>query len=100
MAGTMTYICPTCGAEARVGRPCPGCKPAKKRKPSAPEKPRPWEQDSSADGLDLPGDDFDYGDFIEREFGRKPHRKTGLAWYWWLLAAVMLVVMAAWALGL
>lgn len=100
MAEVMTYICPTCGAEARVGKPCPGCAPVKKRKPEAAKKKRPWEQDSAADGLDLPDDDFDYEDFIAREFGGKPHKKTGLAWYWWLLAAVMLVIMAAWALRL
>ena len=42
------------------------------------------------DGLDLPGEDFDYDEFVEREFGTKPHRRTGIKWYWWLTAVVVL----------
>jgi hypothetical protein len=93
MAKTLTYRCPFCDREVRVGKPCPGC--AKKRKP--PEKParKSWEQESSADGLDLPDEDFDYDDFVAREFGRAPHRKTGVKWYWWLLGVAALAAMVA-----
>lgn len=51
-----------------------------------------WEQEPSGNGLDLPDNDFDYEDFVEREFGRKPHRQIGIAWYWWTTAAVLLVL--------
>lgn len=89
----MTYICPYCGSEAKVGGLCPGC--TKKRKKPAKPARKSWEQDKSADGLDLPGkgDDFDYDDFIAREFGKAPHKKAGLKWYWWALAALLLALM-------
>ncbi len=87
MAGPLRYTCPTCGADAEVGKPCPGC-PAK-----PPRKKRSREIDPPQDGLDLPDDDFDYDDFVAREFGKIPHRKTGLKWYWWLLALVVLAGM-------
>lgn len=100
MAGKMpevlTYICPFCGCEVRVGGTCPGC--VKKRKPAAVAKKRSWEQGHGGDGLDLPEEDFDYDAFVAREFGGKPHRATGVRWYWWLLGVLMLVVMALWAI--
>ena len=77
----MTYVCPFCDCEVRVGKPCRGC--AKKVR-----------NDSSQDGLDLPDDDFDYDAFVAREFGKAPHQVLGIKWYWWLLAVVMLVAMA------
>ncbi len=83
MTEVLSYVCPFCGSNVRVGKPCPGC--AKKgRKP----RKNSWDQDKSHDGLDLPNDDF-----IAREFGKAPHRKTGLKWYWWALAVALLAGM-------
>lgn len=99
MPEILTYRCPFCDREARVGKPCPGC--AKKTK--RPEKPaprKPWEQDKARDGLDLPDEDFDYDEFVAREFGRAPHRKLGVKWYWWLLGVIVLAGMIAAALRL
>lgn len=93
MAESLTYICPFCDREVRVGKPCPGC--AKKRKPRPVPKKRSWEQEGSLDGLDLPDEDFDYEDFVAREFGSKPHRQIGVKWYWWLLGVGLLLLMAA-----
>ncbi len=93
MTEVMSYVCPFCGGEVRVGKPCPGC--AKKVKKPA---KKPWEQISAQDGLDLPDGDFDYEDFIAREFGKAPHRALGLKWYWWALAVLLLVVMVSGAL--
>ena len=76
----MTYVCPFCDCEVRVGKPCRGC--AKKNR-----------KDRSHDGLNLPDDDFDYDDFVAREFGKAPHQVLGIKWYWWLLAVVILVAM-------
>lgn len=76
----MTYMCPFCDSEVRVGKPCQGC--AKKNR-----------KDSSHDGLNLPDDDFDYDDFVAREFGKAPHQVLGIKWYWWLLAVVVLAAM-------
>lgn len=91
MKQTLSYICPFCDREVRVGKPCPGC--AKKQKPSPPKSRRPQAHDEIYDGLDLPDDDFDYDEFVAREFGRTPRRKTGVKWYWLLLAVVFLALM-------
>lgn len=93
MGAPTTYICPFCGSEVRVGRPCPGCKP------SAPKR-RSWEQDPGADGLDLPEKDFDYDEFVAREFGGAPHKSLRVKWYWWLLGVVLIIAMAMFAFGL
>jgi hypothetical protein len=90
MPEVLSYVCPYCDREVRVGEPCPGC--AKKAvKKVLVEKS--WKQPSSLDGLDLPDDDFDYDDFCKREFGKSPNRQTGLKWYWWLLATALLAGM-------
>lgn len=93
-----TYVCPGCDKEVAVGsRGCPHCHPPrKKRKPakSAAGKAKPsWHQESTAEGLDLPGQDFDYDDFVAREFGGKPHRQIGIKWYWWATAAALLILL-------
>jgi hypothetical protein len=92
MSQSLTYLCPFCDCEVRVGKPCPGCE--KKSKP-APAKPkRSWQQDETYDALDLPDEDFDYDEFVAREFGHKPHKKLGVKWYWWLLGVALLGVMS------
>jgi len=45
-----------------------------------------WEQDPE-------DEDFDYESFVASEFGKIPHRRIGLRWYWWLLAVVVLGAM-------
>ena len=84
----LSYVCPFCGCEVRVGKSCPGC--AKKIK--KPQR-RSWHQDKSKDGLNLPDDDFDYEKFVAREFGKAPHLALGVKWYWWLLGVALLVAM-------
>jgi hypothetical protein len=96
MPEILTYVCPFCDREVRVGQPCAGC--AAKRKPAAPKKAKSWEQDKTQDGLDLPDEDFDYDEFIAREFGGKPHRKIGVKWYWWLLGVALIALMLVAAL--
>ncbi|PAW66089.1 MAG: hypothetical protein B9S38_14150 [Verrucomicrobiia bacterium Tous-C4TDCM] len=94
---TDTYLCPGCDKEVAVGsRACPYCNPpqkARKRpKPVASRSKSSWHQESTAEGLHLPDEDFDYDDFVAREFGRKPHRRIGIKWYWWLTALILLVL--------
>jgi hypothetical protein len=80
------YACPSCGAEVRVGsRGCPQCS----------GKPARWEQEDYLDGVDAPEDpsEFDYNDFVKREFGGgkasrlKPHQ---IKWKWWITAVLLL----------
>ncbi len=88
MREVLSYVCPFCGGDVRVGKTCPGC--AKKIK--KPQR-RSWHQDKSKDGLDLPDDDFDYEKFVASEFGKPPHLALGVKWYWWLLGVALLVAM-------
>jgi hypothetical protein len=86
----MKYLCPSCDHDVEVGLHCSHCaKPRNVRKPAQ----KSWEQDASADGLDLPDDDFDYDAFVAEEFGTAPHRKTGLAWHWYVVALLLLIAM-------
>ena len=57
--------CPECGAAEDTG----------------------WEDDYSSD-LGLLDEDFDYDEFVEREFGKSDNPNVvpqGLHWFWWLV---------------
>ncbi len=98
-----TYLCPGCDQEVPVGScGCPRCNPPSKRRKRtrAAAHGRGRKQTGYPDGLDLPDDDFDYDAYIAREFGQKPHRRIGIAWYWWLTGAVLLGIFAAGVAGL
>ncbi len=90
MPKVLTYRCPFCDRDARVGEPCPGCAALKKAKRT---KSRAASRNEEAYD-----DDFNYEEFCKREFGKSPHHRTGLKWYWWCLAVIVLAAMAAAAL--
>jgi hypothetical protein len=51
-----------------------------------------WREDAADyDGLDLPDDDFDYDDFVKREFGGAP-KPTGIRPVWWLVALALILI--------
>ena len=85
------YICPGCGEEIPVSPAgCPRC--TRTPKPKKRQKPKPWEQDETHDGLDLdlPEDDtFDYDKFIAEEFGAPPKRTPKQLV--WAITALILV---------
>jgi hypothetical protein len=93
MPETLSYLCPFCDREVRVGTPCPGC--AEKQRKAGDSTPKSWAQEPGADGLDLPDTDFDYNEFVAREFGGLPHRRLGVAWYWWALGVLLVVILSA-----
>jgi hypothetical protein len=96
MSEALSYRCPFCDREVWVGKPCPGCT---KNQPPSRRAKKSWQQDAAADGLDLPDEPFDYDEFVAREFGRAPHRKLGVRWYWWLLGvAVLAALIAGWVI--
>ncbi len=68
------HACPECGADERTG----------------------WRESSIYDGLDLPESDDD----AEPRPARPTSRINGVAWYWWLAGALLLLLFSAWALGL
>ncbi|MGI8604735.1 MAG: hypothetical protein ACR2OZ_17330 [Verrucomicrobiales bacterium] len=86
------YICPTCGAEVRVGsKTCAKCASdrATKRWDAVEDQPA-WEQNGIYDGLDLPEDEFDYRKFVDEEFGGGPRRPIKY-WLWWAVALLTLL---------
>ena len=52
---------------------------------------RSWEQDDTHDGLDLPDEEFDYEDFVAREFGHRASKAIRIRWYW-VVTAVLLAI--------
>ena len=80
-------ICPNCGAEVpRKARACPEC--------GADEKTG-WSEEAYAQRLDLPDDNFNYDEYVQKEFGPKREvRPRGISWFWWAVAAFLLVAFA------
>ena len=68
---TGALACPECGADERSG----------------------WREDV-VDGLDLPEEAVDYGEFMKREFGREV-KPEGIGWVWWAAAVAALLAFAA-----
>ncbi len=57
--------CPECGSDERTG----------------------WSEEARADGLGLPDEEFNYGEFIKEEFrSGKAVKPPGIHWFWWLVA--------------
>ena len=82
--------CPHCGADVPTdARACPECGSDEKTGWSAESA----EQARYAD-LDLPDEDFNYEEFVKREFS--PQSKVvprGIHWFWWLTAVLIIAAM-------
>jgi hypothetical protein len=71
----------------RKFRPRPGRVPI-----AEPAKKSGWNEDASGgDGLDLPGEDFDYEKFTQAEFG-SPAKAQGRQLLWKVTAVILLVL--------
>jgi hypothetical protein len=79
--------CPVCGEDVPRGSlACPAC---------GADHNSGWREDAdSYDGLDLPDNNFDYDEFVQREFesGVKP---AGIKTIWWITAIIVLAVSIA-----
>jgi len=53
-----------------------------------------WNERAESDHLGLPNDEFDYDDFVKREFGEETAKPRGIAWFWWVAAAIVAAVFA------
>ena len=79
--------CPVCGEDVPAGAlACPEC---------GADHRSGWREDASA--ADLPDDDFDYEEFVQKEFGRSP-KPAGVKPIWWVTAVVLLVAFVWFAL--
>jgi hypothetical protein len=80
-------ICPNCGAEVPPkAKACPEC---------GADEHTGWSEGAHADGLNLPDEEFDYDDFVKREFGDKSLVPRGIHWFWWVIALVVVAALVA-----
>jgi hypothetical protein len=53
-----------------------------------------WKDNADVyDGLDLPDEEFDYDEFVAREFGGKSRGKAQQKSLWWWVALALVIVM-------
>jgi hypothetical protein len=84
---TPPETCPNCGADVPPNaRACPQC---------GADEQTGWSEAARTDGLDLPDENFDYEDFVKREFGDKRAVPRGINWFWWVVALLALTAFAA-----
>ncbi len=80
-------ICPNCGAEVPPNaRACPEC---------GADEQTGWSEAARTDGLDLPDENFDYDDFVKREFGDKRPVPRGVHRFWWVIALLVVAAFLA-----
>jgi uncharacterized membrane protein YvbJ len=73
--------CPNCGADVPPNaKACPEC---------GADEHTGWSEEARYDGLDLPDENFDYGDFLKREFGKK--KRLPVHWFWWLVGLLLTI---------
>lgn len=87
------FQCPECGADVHPN--AGGC-----RECGATKENGIWVRSDSYDGVDLPDDDFDYDDFVRREFGDdSPANWSGKRLFWWIVAVITLLAFLLLSLG-
>jgi hypothetical protein len=75
-------VCPVCGEDVPPrALACPEC---------GADHNSGW-RDDYLDGVDLPGEEFDYDEFMQREFGGR--QASGLKPIWWITAIVLFVAL-------
>jgi len=75
-------VCPNCGAEVPPNaKACPAC---------GSDEQTGWSEQAHEGRLDLPDENFDYDDFVKREFGGAKPVPRGIPWFWWVIALVVL----------
>ncbi len=74
--------CPVCGADVPRGeRACPGC---------GSDESTGWSEHAHSQSLDLPDDEFNYDQFVQREFGEP--KQNRLSWIWIATAVLLLAI--------
>ena len=77
-------VCPVCGEDVpRDSLACPEC---------GADHNSGWREDADTyDAVDLPDEDFNYGEIIRKEFGSVP-KPAGVKTVWWIAALVLIAV--------
>lgn len=74
-------VCPNCGAEVpRNAQACPEC---------GSDETTGWSEKAYADNLNLPGEEFDYDEFVKEEFGVRQAKPRGVSWLWWVTGLIL-----------
>ena len=80
--------CPNCGADVSPdAKACPEC---------GSDAQTGWSEKAYADNLGLPDDEFNYDEFVEREFGKGKAKPREVNWLWWVVAALLAVLLLTW----
>ncbi|MEO8044722.1 MAG: zinc ribbon domain-containing protein [Spartobacteria bacterium] len=84
-------VCPVCGEEVpRSAVACPEC---------GADHNSGWREEAESDEVALPEEDFDYDEFIAKEFGSSP-KPAAIRMVWWITAIIVLTaVLVAWLLA-
>ena len=73
--------CPNCGADIpRRAKACPEC---------GSDETTGWSEEARGQSLDLPDDEFNYDEFVQREFGKPKRSRKQI--FWWLVAVALLI---------
>jgi hypothetical protein len=77
-------ICPNCGARVPPNsKACPAC---------GSDDETGWSESTYEGCADLPQDEFNYDEFVAREFEGNQPKSHRTHWFWWLIALVLAVV--------
>jgi hypothetical protein len=78
--------CPHCGADIPPNaKACPEC---------GSDEKTGWSEEARHASADIPDEDFDYEEFVKREFGKQQKLvPLGIHWFWWLVAVLILGAM-------
>jgi hypothetical protein len=75
--------CPNCGAGVpRGARACPECGSCEETG---------WSSEAGQGGLDLPDEEFNYAEFVEKEFGGEEAKPRAISWFWWVIGLLVLL---------
>src|SRR5690242_15878048 len=78
-------VCPVCGTDVPPrALACPEC---------GADHNSGWKENADTyDGVNLPDDDFNYDDFVNREFGSRA-KPRGIKMAWWIIGILLLVAL-------
>jgi hypothetical protein len=78
-------VCPNCGAEVPPNaKACPEC---------GSDETTGWSEKAYADNLGLPGEEFDYEEFVKEEFSTGRAKPRGIGWFWWVVALILVALL-------
>jgi predicted nucleic acid-binding Zn ribbon protein len=79
-------FCPNCGAGIpENAHACPECGSCDKTG---------WSENAQSQRLGLPDENFDYEEFVNREFNTPERRRPPIRKFWWVVAIFLLVAAA------